>query len=436
MRVGLFGLAVAAALAWPATAWAAFGISNLTAAPVDTTAGAHSDFTLGVEFSDASEDIKDLTVHLPPGLVGNPQAAPRCSQPQFAAASCPSNTKVGSVSVRVTAVILLLPVTLDAPGDIFNIETTGDEPARLGIRVLPVGGLVGDVKLQAPVTLRPGDFGLDAEVNDIPRSFAVTPIDIEAISMTLFDRVNSPERPFMTNPTSCQAAQTTVEATSYARPSTVVGAGDSFTPTDCAGVPFDPALQVAPAAQQADQPGELAVTLTVPGQEEPRRQSHLERAEVTLPVGTALSPGVASNGLDACSDVAFGVGDSAVPACPADSLIGDVDFETPLFPGFDGRVFLAEPKPGRRLRLFVVIESAAPPLRVKLQGDVDADPQTGQITAVFDDLPQLPFTSFTLRFRGGDNAVLTAPPGCGAHTATARLTPWSAPASPATRTAS
>jgi hypothetical protein len=83
----------------------------------------------------------------------------------------------------------------------------------------------------------------------------------------------------------------------------------------------------------------------------------------------------------------------------------------------------------------VVIESASPPLRVKLQGDVDTDPQTGQITAVFDDLPQLPFTSFTLRFRGGDNAVLTAPPGCGTHTATARLTPWSAPASPATRTA-
>jgi hypothetical protein len=123
MRGGLLGLAVAGALVWPATASAALGISGLAAEPLDATAGAHSDFTLGVEFSDANEDVKDLTVHLPPGLVGNPQAAPRCSQAQFAAASCPSNTRVGSVSVRVTAVILFLPVTLDAPGDVFNLQT-------------------------------------------------------------------------------------------------------------------------------------------------------------------------------------------------------------------------------------------------------------------------------------------------------------------------
>src|SRR4051794_10805629 len=62
---------------------------------------------------------------------------------------------------------------------------------------------------------------------------------------------------------------------------------------------------------------------------------------------------------------------------------------------------------------------------VKLRASVRLDAHTGQITTVLDDLPQVPLTPFSLRFRGGDHAILPTPRGCGTQTARAALTPWS-----------
>ena len=73
-------------------------------------------------------------------------------------------------------------------------------------------------------------------------------------------------------------------------------------------------------------------------------------------------------------------------------------------------------------------------MQVKLAGDVKLDPATGQITTIFDNLPQVPFTSFALSFQGGPRAVLNNPPRAG-EGARAVLTPWSGTA-PKTRAAS
>ena len=62
---------------------------------------------------------------------------------------------------------------------------------------------------------------------------------------------------------------------------------------------------------------------------------------------------------------------------------------------------------------------------VKLPGDVHLDPATGRITTVFDNLPQVPFTSFALTFQGGSHAVLANPAACGVKQVSALLTPWS-----------
>src|ERR1019366_8378127 len=52
---------------------------------------------------------------------------------------------------------------------------------------------------------------------------------------------------------------------------------------------------------------------------------------------------------------------------------------------------------------------------------------TGRLVATFDNNPQLPFNEFVLGFRQGQTAPLVSPPECGAYTAVAELTPWSAP---------
>lgn len=126
--------AVAAALLAPATA-SAFGPKTASAAPASTQAGANSDFTVHFDVDESARDIKGFVIHLPPGEVGAATATPLCTQAQFAAKACPANTQVGTTTTIAT--LLGAPVPLSIPGVLYNLQPTGSEPARLGIRLTP-----------------------------------------------------------------------------------------------------------------------------------------------------------------------------------------------------------------------------------------------------------------------------------------------------------
>jgi len=83
-----------------------------------------------------------------------------------------------------------------------------------------------------------------------------------------------------------------------------------------------------------------------------------------------------------------------------------------------GKVFF-----GENFALYVIVQGKG--VLVKLAGVTKLDPSTGQITTVFDNLPQVPFTTFALSFNGGPHAVLANPQTCGAKQLDALLTPWS-----------
>ena len=88
----------------------------------------------------------------------------------------------------------------------------------------------------------------------------------------------------------------------------------------------------------------------------------MRRAEIVLPVGTTLSPGVA-NGLEACTDAQFASG----AGCPAGSQVGTVSFVTPLLPTLGGKVYF-----GDGFRLYIVVAGSG--VLVKLPGDVQPRP--------------------------------------------------------------
>ena len=62
---------------------------------------------------------------------------------------------------------------------------------------------------------------------------------------------------------------------------------------------------------------------------------------------------------------------------------------------------------------------------MRLVGNVFPNLQTGQLTAIVDNNPQAPFTSFKVNIDGGPRGALTTPDTCGPHTTTAVFTPWS-----------
>jgi hypothetical protein len=375
------GLA-AAALAFFAFAAPAQAQAPLTVTPTSPEAASHGNVTIHAEFGQSPTSV---ALHLPPGLVGNPNAVPKCTTWDDTGA-CPGTSAVGTATATVLDPLVGL-IPIPASGTVYNLAPHPGEPAALGVVLGPLGYPL--VRNRATIALRP-DGGLDSRIPQLQTN---------GLSLTELELVLNGT--FMTFPTSCIDAVTSIEAPPNAP------ASATFRPTDCASVPFHPTVDARLDTPQRAVPSGATVTLGLQNGD-----SHVKRAEIALPVGTTLSPGVA-NGLQACTAAEFsGAG------CPAASQIGSVTFTTPLLGTLPGKVYF-----GDGFRLYVSVQGQG--VAVNLAGDVHLDPATGQITTIFDNLPQVPFTAFSLSFQGGPHAVLANPGTCGPKTVTALLTPWS-----------
>ena len=128
---------------------------------------------------------------------------------------------------------------------------------------------------------------------------------------------------------------------------------------------------------------------------------------------------------------------SAEPvSCPEASILGSAKIVTPLLEDpLEGSIYLAQPyenvpafgspehPDGSLLALYLVAEGDG--MLVKLAGNVRADPNTGQLTVTWANLPQLPVGEMQLSFFGGPRALLVTPPAYGSSVVQSTLTPWS-----------
>lgn len=426
---------------------AAISITSVVAAPTTTEAGAHPDLTVVVNFNGTDDQLGGpgpanpvadsptrYTVHLGPGLFGNPLAAPSCTLADFQADRCPVSTIVGSAFQSLEAIATDPNTAVTLPGVIYNLATTSpDQVAMLGVRVF--GGNPGPItdpgfpaaptasRTPFAVTLNPNDLGLDSTnlepLTAVSRTLG--PIRITRLVSTLFGR-SLTGNAYMQNPTACIPVEVSSSAISNGG-AAVAGAPTSFTPTGCGTLPFDAGLGIDLSTTQTDVPVQAGVTITRPSADQPRRQGDVLNATAVLPAGMTVNPSLA-NGLEACTDAQFAASDRTTAAgCPAASQIGTVRFVSPLFlQTFEGPVYYGTRTANAFNRLFVDVP--VPGVHLKLTGRVTLNAANGQVTTVFQDLPQLPFTAFTLTFQGGGRSVLVTPQSCGTHTAMADLVPY------------
>jgi hypothetical protein len=249
---------------------------------------------------------------------------------------------------------------------------------------------------------------------------------------------------FLTSPTQCAGPQTaTLTLDSYAVPAgnapserrtrdDIVGE-ETGGATGCDQVPFSSQTSFGPSSMQSDAPVPLSVALDIPQTEDTNTlgTSHVKNVSVTLPPGMTISPS-AANGLQACTDEQLGQGTNNPISCPASSRVGAIRITTPVLDSpLEGSVYIGQPLSGNRYRLFVNADGHG--ISIRLKGTVTPDPQTGQVTAVFNDNPQLPFSQFRLDFDGGSRAIIASPQGCGTPTGAGTLTPWSGTAASTTQ---
>lgn len=398
LRLLACALGCAAALGAPATAGAAISITQAELTPSTTQAAAHPNVTIRTAFgglgdSASGDDVKSVRVVLPQGLLGDPAAAGRCSAADFAADTCPADTKVGTTTVKTTAKVLLVDVPISADGDVYSLVPGGSEPARLGVVVRPLGGILGKIFLQAPVTLGPeSGYGLATAFDDLPRSSAGLPIRLDEMSLTLNGA--AAKGPFMTNPTSCSPATMQASAGSYGAPGAPATATASFTPTGCDSVPFAPRLEGSLGAAGETAEGRhapLRTTVVLPA-----GGANLAKVSVTLPADLGADINALGRG---CPVDRL----SAPQTCPPESTVGRAVAASPLAPApLAGPVILgsgALPPP------LVIPLTGAVPLTLRADSTVPTKAGEGIVNTIAG-LPDLPVTRFDLSLTGGAGALL------------------------------
>ena len=380
------GLAVLAAL--PASASATVTMTDFKVEPSSKQGGGHPSVTITQSFSydNTTDSVKDAFVRLQPGLLGNPQSAALCTQGQFQADSCPSESTVGSVAIDALAYALpLVGVPSTSHGNVYNMKPTGDEPARLGIVVDAAMGLQ-KLFLQAPVYIRPGadGYGLESTFADQPRNAGV-PVQITKIALTL--NAKGSKGPFMRMPTSCAEGTSVSRANSWETTGSFSQKEFKMTPTGCGSLAFAPRAEGFLGA-----PGLTGVGAFPPIRTTLRfdpEAAALRSAEVILPRTVAANlPGLGR----ACAREA-----AAASNCPESSRVGFATIDSPLQPApVRGPVYLAYNTAAVTPGLMVLLP---PPVGVRLDAEVLPIPAGTRNT--FGSNPDLPVRSFTLAFDGG-----------------------------------
>jgi hypothetical protein len=460
----------------PAIAQANSPIVSFTALPSTTQAGGHPDlevqFSVENRFTQNSksacdcEDVKDAITHLPAGFVGNPAVLPHCSIADFSTDACPIDSQVGIVNI-----------TPDGGGGpfnspVYNLTPPPNQAGLLGFKII----LFDSPQFEVVSARTDGDYGLDVGATSIfhggfpLRAFQQVIWGVPADPSHDYWRENEAEReigpaygaefcdangnpstadpntvvqgcyppgqppgnpsnspltPFLQNPTTCglSSLSSSLDVLSYDGGTDHADASYPAT-TGCDQLSFNPSQAIAPTTTAADSPSGADFQLDVPQNESPTvpSPSEIRGATVTLPEGFGLAPNV-TNGKTVCTEAEARFGFTDAAQCPENAKIGSITVDTPALPGpLTGYVYLGQPEPGNRYRMFLVLDGFA--THIKVAGTITPDPVTGQIVITFTNLPQAPLTRFTMHIFGSERGPLATPTQCGTYPVESVFTPW------------
>jgi hypothetical protein len=452
----------------------------------------------GYEIPDG--EMKDLRATQVTGFIGDPEATPRCDTADFLTAhgsfgtpdavtynnSCPDSSAVGTVAFRVSK--------NDAPGPneyiysaVYSLDPPPGVPAKLGFIatfsqpvIIEVGlkdtypyNVVGSLA-NVPQPLR--FYGSQLTLWGNPTDPAHDPIRGGCLKLSIGAAedipsrgvcpTDAPPRPFLTLPRSCEGPlATTYETDSWQEPGKWIGGAsishDQAEPpnpqgfTGCGKLRFAPEIESKATTEQAETGTGLDFEVDVHDEGltnlDGIAQSEAKKAVVTLPKGMTINPSV-GEGLAVCTpaDLARETLHSLPgEGCPNASKVGTLHLETPIIDeAVEGSVFLAQQDdaatttPGAEnpfdtlVALYMVLKNTNLGVIVKLPLKVEPDPETGQLVATLEDIPQVPFSHFNFHFKEGARAALVTPSACGTYTTMAVFTPWANPSQPFTTTSS
>jgi hypothetical protein len=402
----------------------------------------------------AAGHLRDAGADLPPGMIVNPNSTPTlCTEVRLIRNKCPESSQIGMVTITTSGLGFLV---LALPSTLYNMEPAPGTPATFGFNV-------GGIGVFAHITgaLRSdGDYGLSGRSTEIlargsnpvlgvrlefwgdPSSGSHDSVRGECYGEKSCPIEEEGKAALLTAPVQCTGQPTIARgrSTDWEEPSNVKSA--SYESADLAGTPvaiggcnqlqFQPTIEAKPTTNLADSPSGLDVTVHQPTNEDPGGTSPaiMRDIRLVLPEGMSVNPSSA-DGLGACPESLANVHSLSPSACPDDSKLGTVEVRTPLLDHpVAGALYLAQPfqnPSGSLVALYLALSDPATGVVSNLAGRVELDPNTGQLTTVFGDNPQLPIEGIKAHLFTGPRAALRTPAACGTYSPRADMTPWSSP---------
>jgi hypothetical protein len=433
-------------------------IIEYSASPSDNQAGGHPDikihFKVGTKVDPVLENypgngnsIKEALVELPAGFIGNPHAAPRCTTADFSLDKCPIDSQIGYVQpgIELTEGCLGNPSTCEGLQfftPLYNLVPPPDQAGLLGFKAI-----IFSYPTYTVFSARTnGDYGLDARVTGISQLFTLRSFNqwmwgIPASHANDSWRFlkggwlpenpfpiasNSPEKAFLSSPTTCSGPLSSTFH-SYAFDFIHFEKTAPWPETlGCDLLGFDPSLSASPSTTEADTASGVDIALQVPQPESPNAPSNsqIKAVRVTFPEGFTINPN-AADGKVACDAASISFETRTEGNCPQFSKVGSLSLLSSALPeALPGSIYLGEPLPGDRYRIFTSADGYG--THVKLKGTAHLDPQTGRMTVAFENLPQSPFTRFDMHFFGSERGLFATPTRCGRYPVETNFTPWDA----------
>ena len=401
------------------------------------------------------EDLRDLVIDTPVGLVADRDAVPQCTTAEFRPPGGGEPECALATAVGTTVVELIEPGKLIS-SLVYNLTPPPGAVAKLGFEVS-----------QVPITVEIG-LSQDAPYHGVARlSDTLQVLPFYSAELTLWGvpaaeahdaerggAVDVAERPFLTLPRSCSGPLPfAFRATSWQGgffEQTIFSHGNGGEPLgmeDCATLGLAASITAQPTNHSAEGPSGLdfALDISNPGLTNAtgRSDSEIREATVTLPEGVTINPSQAE-GLGVCSEADLSqetLASEAGEGCPQSSKIGTVEIESPLTQGeiLKGALYVAKPFENLAgdslIAFYIVIRNRDLGILVKQPAKVEPDPRTGQLVTTTTEMPQLPFSHFRLHFREGGRSPLITPPRCGTYVTKAEFVPWSNPSATVSDTA-
>jgi hypothetical protein len=357
---------------------------TLAVGTTSNQAGGFSPLTTTMSREDGNQNLKAVSLDMPPGLSGVLTGVSLCGEAQADAGTCGPESEIGETTVSVG--LGGNPYTVKGG----KVYLTGPyEGAPFGLSIVNPANAgpfhLGNVIVRAKVEVDRHTAALRVTTNSsgayaIPQFIRGIPLQIKHVNVTI-DR-----NKFTFNPTNCSKLE--IKGVLTSQEETNVAVSESFQAVNCAALKFKPALSVSTSGKTSRKDGaSLHVKLAYPN-EPLGTQANISAVKVDLP---KQLPSRLTTLQKACPAATF---ESNHAACPPASIVGTAKAVTPSIPvPLEGPAYFVSHGGEAFPSLIIVLQGYG--VTVELVGTTFIS-KAGITSSTFKAVPDVPVGTFEL----------------------------------------